>query len=140
MVCEMVIDGSGQVTDSSFYEAVIHSHARLTYTQVGQVLEEGYSDDVASERYEGLIRLHELYKVLRAARSKRGAIDFETVETRIIFDENRKKYKKQATQYTPPLAQPLLRSRRLNALHKQFNMEEELQVTTCVRASFIPFH
>jgi len=90
MVCEMVIDGNGQVTDSCFYEAVIHSHARLTYTQVGQVLEEGYSDDVASERYEGLTRLHDLYKVLRAARSKRGAIDFETVETRIIFDENRK--------------------------------------------------
>ena len=57
---------------------------------MGQVLEDGYSDDVASERYEGLTRLHDLYKVLRAARSKRGAIDFETVETRIMFDENRK--------------------------------------------------
>ena len=90
MVCEMSIDGEGQVTDSTFYSAVIHSHARLTYNQVGQVLEEGWSDAVPADRYDGLLRLHELYKVLRAARAKRGAIDFETVETRIVFDENRK--------------------------------------------------
>ena len=90
MVCEMLIDADGQVTDSAFYEAVIHSHARLTYTQVGEVLENGWCDDVPSERLDGLFRLHALYKVLRKARAKRGAIDFETVETRILFDENRK--------------------------------------------------
>ena len=90
MVCEMVIDAQGQVTDSSFYEAVIHSHARLTYTQVGEVLENGWHEDVHTERLDGLFRLYALYKVLREARSKRGAIDFETVETRILFDENRK--------------------------------------------------
>ena len=90
MVCEMLIDGDGQVTDSSFYEAVIHSHARLTYTQVGEVLEGGWSEGVPTERLDGLFRLHALYKVLRKARAKRGAIDFETVETRILFDENRK--------------------------------------------------
>ena len=90
MVCEMVIDADGQVIDSTFYEAVIHSHARLTYTQVGEVLENGWCDGVPSERLDGLFRLHALYKVLRQARAKRGAIDFETVETRILFDENRK--------------------------------------------------
>jgi ribonuclease R len=90
MVCEMVIDAQGQVTDSSFYEAVIHSHARLTYTQVGEVLENGWHEDVHTDQLESLFRLHALYKVLREARSKRGAIDFETVETRILFDENRK--------------------------------------------------
>ena len=90
MVCEMLIDADGKVTDSTFYEAVIHSHARLTYTQVGEVLENGWCDGVASERLDGLFRLHALYKVLRQARAKRGAIDFETVETRILFDENRK--------------------------------------------------
>ena len=90
MVCEMLIDGDGQVTDSSFYEAVIHSHARLTYTQVGEVLEGGWSEGVPTERLDGLFRLHALYKALRKARAKRGAIDFETVETRILFDENRK--------------------------------------------------
>lgn len=90
MVCEMVIDAQGQVTDSSFYEAVIHSHARLTYTQVGAVLENGWHEGVHTDRLEGLSQLHALYKVLREARSTRGAIDFETVETRILFDENRK--------------------------------------------------
>lgn len=90
MVCEMLIDADGQVNDATFYEAVIHSHARLTYTQVGEVLENGGCDGVHSDRLDGLFRLHALYKVLRHARAKRGAIDFETVETRILFDENRK--------------------------------------------------
>ena len=90
MVCEMVIDAQGQVTDSSFYEAVIHSHARLTYTQDGAVLENGWHEGVHTDRLEGLSQLHALYKVLREARSTRGAIDFETVETRILFDGNRK--------------------------------------------------
>ena len=90
MVCEMSIDASGGVSDSTFYEAVIHSHARLTYTQVGTVLEEGWCEGVENDRLEDIFRLHRLYGVLRAARDRRGAIDFETVETRIIFDENRK--------------------------------------------------
>ena len=90
MVCEMAIDAQGEVTDSSFYEAVIHSHARLTYTQVAEVLDNGWHEDVHTDRLEGLFRLRALYRVLREARSKRGAIDFETVETRILFDENQK--------------------------------------------------
>ena len=72
MVCEMLIDADGKVTDSTFYEALIHSHARLTYTQVGEVLENGWCDGVPSERLDGLFRLHALYKVLRQARAKRG--------------------------------------------------------------------
>ena len=62
MVCEMLIDADGKVTDSTFYEAVIHSHARLTYTQVGEVLENGWCDGVPPERLDGLFRLHALYK------------------------------------------------------------------------------
>ena len=90
MVCEMAINAQGRVTDSTFYEAVIHSHARLTYTQVGEVLENGCHEKVHTDLLEGLFRLHALYKVLREARTARGAIDFETVETRILFDDNRK--------------------------------------------------
>ena len=90
MVCEMAINAQGQVTDSTFYEAVIHSHARLTYTQVGEVLENGWHEKVHTDCLEGLFRLHALYKLLREARSTRGAIDFETAETRILFDDNRK--------------------------------------------------
>ena len=90
MVCEMAISAKGEVVGSTFYEAVIHSHARLTYTEVGQVLENGFADSVAPERYPDLMHLHALYGCLRGARELRGAIDFETVETRIEFNAERK--------------------------------------------------
>ena len=90
MVCEMELDQAGNLGSYQFYEAVIHSHARLTYTQVGEVLEQGSHADVDAARVPDLQRLHSLYHVLRGARDVRGAIDFETVETRIIFDEQRK--------------------------------------------------
>jgi len=90
MVCDMQIDHSGQLQDYAFYEAVIHSHARLTYTDVGTVIEDGWSRHVPAERVEDIERLHGLYKVLRSAREQRGALDFETQETRILFDEQRK--------------------------------------------------
>tara|TARA_R110002110_G_scaffold415860_1_gene658720 strand:- start:37592 stop:39964 length:2373 start_codon:yes stop_codon:yes gene_type:complete len=90
MVCDMEISNAGKVTRYHFYEAVIHSHARLTYTQVGEVLENGSHPEVDQARVPELQRLHGLYHVLRKARDKRGAIDFDTVETRIIFNEQRK--------------------------------------------------
>ena len=82
MVCEMELSRVGSLTRFQFYEAVIHSHARLTYTQVGEVLEQGSHPDVDNKRVPDLTRLHSLYKVLRASRDTRGAIDFDTVETR----------------------------------------------------------
>ncbi len=90
MVCEMQIDQIGQLQDYIFYEAVIHSHARLTYTDVGEVIEEGWSRRVPAERVEDINRLFRLYKVLRIAREQRGALDFDTQETRIVFDDQRK--------------------------------------------------
>lgn len=90
MVCEIDLNASGAMTDFQFYEAVIHSHARLTYTQVGEVLETGASNGVPRKRIKDLERLHALYRVLRGARDVRGAMDFDTVETRIVFDDQRK--------------------------------------------------
>ncbi|MAC32061.1 MAG: ribonuclease R [Haliea sp.] len=90
MVCEMDLSSSGKLGKFRFYEGIIHSHARLTYTQVGEVLEKGSHPEVPAARIKDLQRLHKLYGILRAARENRGAIDFETTETRIIFDENRK--------------------------------------------------
>lgn len=90
LVCEMTVSRVGNLTDFHFYEAVIHSHARLTYTQVGEVLETGLCPQVDKSIVPHLERLHSLYKVLRQARDKRGAIDFETTETRIIFNAERK--------------------------------------------------
>ncbi|TLM78266.1 ribonuclease R [Microbulbifer harenosus] len=95
MVCEMRIDDVGNILDYQFLEGVMRSHARFTYTQVGQLVEErGNRDSGLRKQYAALTphidNLHDLYKALRGARDRRGAIDFETTETRIIFDAARK--------------------------------------------------
>lgn len=90
MVAEMAIDQDGKITRSRFYRAVIHSHARLTYTQVGTWLEQGASDEKHAPLWPMLQSLYELYHVLLTTRKTRGAMDFETTETRIEFDDNKK--------------------------------------------------
>ncbi|GAB2791467.1 ribonuclease R [Halomonas shantousis] len=96
LVCEMNISKSGAISRFKFYEAVMRSHARLTYTQVGTMLESPDSPEgqALREQYRDLIpsieNLHGLYQVLRAARNERGAIDFETTETQIVFNDERK--------------------------------------------------
>lgn len=96
MVCEMTIAKSGRVSGYKFYDAVIHSHARLTYTQVGQALKEreegqdGLVRQALSEVVEHIDCLHDLYTALRQQRDERGAIDFDTVESRIVFGQDRK--------------------------------------------------
>ncbi|WP_110655287.1 ribonuclease R [Salinicola halimionae] len=96
MVCEMNISQNGTISRYKFYEAVIQSHARLTYNQVGAMLQEPESEEGAAlrEHYRELVpsleNLHALYKVLRQARDVRGAIDFETTETQIVFNDERK--------------------------------------------------
>lgn len=95
MVCEMTISAAGKLSGYKFYEGIIHSHARLTYTQVGKVIEErDHKRSGVRKQLNHLLTpldtLHDLYKALRANREARGAIDFDTVETRIIFDAERK--------------------------------------------------
>lgn len=91
MVCEMSIDKSGTLVDYQFYEAVMNSHARLTYTKVWGILE---GDPQLYKRYEEhvphLRNLHDLYKSLKKARTKRGAIEFETQESKFVFNAQRK--------------------------------------------------
>ncbi len=96
MVCEITLSKSGKMTDYQFYEAVIHSHARLTYNKVSAMLEQPKSAEgkrLSAEYAEvlpHLKQLYSLYKVLLKARHTRGAIDFETQETRIVFGADRK--------------------------------------------------
>ncbi|WP_028384003.1 ribonuclease R [Legionella moravica] len=90
MVAEMSISMDGKITRSRFYRAVIHSQARLTYTQVGLWLEEQKTDEKHQHLWPVLGSLYELYQVLLTTRKLRGAMDFETTETRIEFDENKK--------------------------------------------------
>jgi ribonuclease R len=96
MVCEMDISAEGRVTSSRFYEGVMYSHARLTYNQVGTMLETPDSPEGQQlcESYAAVLpELHNLYSLFDALterRKERGAIEFDTVETRIIFGEERK--------------------------------------------------
>ena len=87
-VCDMQVDHDGQVTRSKFYEAVMNSHARLTYTQVWKAV--GEDDEDARAEIATVLphveRLHQLYQVLAKARAKRGAIEFETSEVRFVLD------------------------------------------------------
>ncbi|WP_291221825.1 ribonuclease R [Dokdonella sp.] len=84
MVCDMQIDRSGEVTRSTFHDAVMRSHARLTYTRVWQAI--GEKDADARDELGALLphveHLHQLYKVLAKARQKRGSIDFESSEVK----------------------------------------------------------
>jgi ribonuclease R len=90
MVAEMAIDKEGKITRSRFYRAVIHSHARLTYTQVGSWLAQGASDEQHASLWPVVQALYDLYHILLVTRKTRGAMDFETTETRIEFDEHKK--------------------------------------------------
>lgn len=92
MVCDMSIDATGKITQSRFYPAVMFSHARLTYTDVAAALYD--KDAAACEKLAPvlphLVTLDILFRQLLKAREKRGAIDFETLETRMLFDGNGK--------------------------------------------------
>jgi ribonuclease R len=84
MVCDMEIDEDGEVVRSKFYEAVMYSHARLTYNKVWQAVGERNAD-VRHEIADVLPQvetLHRLYKSMAKARKRRGAIDFETPEVK----------------------------------------------------------
>jgi len=92
MVCELLIDGQGHVVRSSFFEGVMRSHARLTYTEVSKMLVE--NDKALSNKHKVLLphlkELYALYQAMRLSREERGAMDFDTQETRIIFGKERK--------------------------------------------------
>jgi ribonuclease R len=92
MVCELFIDEQGQVVRSRFFDAVMSSHARLTYNQVAAMLVDG--DQELAETYKELMphlqELYALFKVMRVSREQRGAMDFDSQETRIVFGSERK--------------------------------------------------
>lgn len=92
MVCEMNIDSHGDFSAYRFYPAVMFSHARLTYTKVAAMLEDPKGED--AKQHDKLLPhiqlLYKLFKVLLKARGKRGAIDFETIETQMVFNDQGK--------------------------------------------------
>ena len=92
MVCDMDIAASGAIEHYRFYPAVMHSHARLTYNQVWDMLETPKGE--TAKQFGAVLphvqSLYKLYGALAKARGKRGAIDFETIETQMIFNEEGK--------------------------------------------------
>jgi ribonuclease R len=89
MVCDMLVDSTGEVSAYQFYPAVMHSHARFTYTEVAAILANtrGPEANKRKERVQDLLHLYDVYRALLSARTRRGAVDFETTETQIVCDE-----------------------------------------------------
>jgi ribonuclease R len=92
MVCDMHISNSGEIGKYRFYPSVMFSQARLTYTQVAEMLAQPDGELARSNAaiVPHLQHLYELFQKLLQARAKRGAIDFETVETQMIFTDQGK--------------------------------------------------
>ena len=100
MVCEMTISAVGELSDAKFYPSVMRSKARFTYSKVATILgvnpeqkDEDYRTELRTQ-YQALVpdleNLNKMYQVLTAARTKRGAIAFETTESQFLFNSNRK--------------------------------------------------
>ena len=87
--CIMEIDHKGKVVDHEIVESIIKTNERMTYTDVTKILED--NDPELIKRYDYLVddfkTMEELCKILRTKRTKRGAIDFEIAEAKIILNE-----------------------------------------------------
>ncbi|MBD3610729.1 MAG: ribonuclease R, partial [Gammaproteobacteria bacterium] len=92
MVCEMIIDQEGKTKSARFFEGLMRSHARLTYSKVASMVLD--NDTGLRQQYQAVMphidNAYQLFKVLRKRRESRGAIDFDTTETRIMFGVERK--------------------------------------------------
>ena len=88
MVCEMLISKTGEIRRSQFFRGVMRSHARMLYDVVAKVVVD--QDASLRERYHAVLphldNLYALFGVLRQARDRRGAIDFDSTETEILFN------------------------------------------------------
>ena len=95
LVCEMMLDKNGAVIQYSFFEGLINSHARLTYTQVTEIISQRkLLTSSIRKQFNSIIKnidaLTDLYYDLLSSRKLRGAIEFESQESQIIFDKEKK--------------------------------------------------
>jgi ribonuclease R len=88
MVCEMRVNGEGKVTRSNFYEGVMRSKARLTYSQVGALLEGKSKSSVPKALQGPVLELHALYRALAKARGRRGAIEIDLPQTKFKLNDD----------------------------------------------------
>ena len=90
MVCEMFVNKQGEIDSYDFKEAIMRSHARLTYTQVAEALEAKDTGEISADVYPHIVNLNEMYKALDSARTQRGTIEFDTTETVIHFTDDKR--------------------------------------------------
>ena len=92
MICDMQIDAAGIVNSYKFYPSVMRSKARMTYTKVAEMLnsQQGETEQENAHIMPHVQNLYSLFKLMLNQREKRGAIEFESTETQMIFDDNGK--------------------------------------------------
>src|SRR5699024_6010776 len=87
--CIMEIDRKGNVVDHRIVESVIHSDRRMTYTAVNKIIEE--KDEATRQEYSDFVEffddMENLRKILSAKRKKRGSVNFDFPEAKIILDD-----------------------------------------------------
>lgn len=92
MICELTLDAHGEVKKTRFHNGILQSHARLTYDEVNEMLTD--STSALRKKHAALLpvieELHRLYKTLASKRGERGAIEFDSNETHIVFDDDKK--------------------------------------------------
>lgn len=92
MICDMQVDGAGIVKQYKFYPSVMRSKARMTYTQVYEILQNPQGE--LAQEYSWLMphlqNLYSVYQLMLTQREKRGAIEFESSETVMVFNDNGK--------------------------------------------------
>jgi ribonuclease R len=87
LVCEMQVSRRGEVTRSRFYDAVMRSAARLTYTEAAGMLVAARPRGPHADLKQALQHLNAVYEAFAAVRKRRGAIDFDLPESKIELDE-----------------------------------------------------
>lgn len=97
LFADISVSANGRVTGFVFREGLMRSRYRLTYNRVGALIEDPDSDvalalaeELDDETLDMIWHFYSLYGALREQRDGRGAIDFETVETRILYDDQKK--------------------------------------------------
>ena len=92
MICDMVINQKGKIESYEFYPSVMNSKARLTYTIVDKIL--NHDDKVLESEFSTIVpdlkNLQKLYRIMLSEREKRGALEFDSTETAIVFNEHGK--------------------------------------------------
>jgi ribonuclease R len=92
--CEMEINERGEVVSHEIFQSVIRTTERMTYSDVNKILVD--KDEELRKKYEPLVPMFELMaelaEILRNKRMKRGAIDFDFKEAKVLVDENGKPY------------------------------------------------